>query len=140
MLETPESMSICEVARRTGVRPSALRYYESMGILPPPRRVSGQRRYDAGILRQVRFIQCAQRAGLSLAEIKLLRDSSTTETSYSEHLQELARRKLEEVEALITQAQTMKRMLEKGLNCRCFTLEDCGLFFQEEEQGCMSSR
>jgi MerR family redox-sensitive transcriptional activator SoxR len=48
-----EELSIGEVARRTGVPASALRYYEDAGLLPAPRRVSGRRRYDAEVLRRV---------------------------------------------------------------------------------------
>lgn len=48
-----EGMSIGEVARRTGVRTSALRYYERVGVLPRPGRTNGRRRYDGDVLREV---------------------------------------------------------------------------------------
>jgi MerR family redox-sensitive transcriptional activator SoxR len=133
MSRSSETLSIGEVAQKAGVRPSALRYYESVGVLPAPKRQSGQRRYDAGILKQIRFIQSAQKAGLSIAEMKTLLDSPETERPYSERLQELACRKLVEVEKLIADAQAMKQVLEAGLACRCARLEDCLLFIKEEE-------
>lgn len=132
LLEPSEIMTIGEVAARTGVRSSALRYYESEGILPAPKRVSGQRRYDVSILKQVGFIQTAQRAGFSIEEMKTLLDNPKVDTPYSERLQELSRRKLMEVEALIAHAQTMKAVLEAGSACRCHSLEDCLLFMKED--------
>jgi MerR family transcriptional regulator, redox-sensitive transcriptional activator SoxR len=127
------SLSIGEVAQRTGLRASALRYYESVGVLPAPRRVSGQRLYDAIIFKHVRLIQAAQKAGFSIEEIKTLLDSSETGKPYAERLQELAQRKLREVEKLIADAQAMKQILEAGLDCRCAKIEDCLLFMQENE-------
>ncbi|MEO1442094.1 MAG: MerR family transcriptional regulator, partial [Chloroflexota bacterium] len=54
---------IGEVARQSGVSASTLRYYEGIGLIPAPVRVSGQRRYNADIFRVLRTIQAAQRAG-----------------------------------------------------------------------------
>jgi MerR family redox-sensitive transcriptional activator SoxR len=58
------------VAQQAGVNTSLIRYYERIGLLPPPERVSGQRRYDAAVLRRLAVIDVAQRAGLSLDEIR----------------------------------------------------------------------
>ncbi len=60
-------LMIGEVARRAGVRPSALRYYERAGLLPTPRRINGRRRYDPGVLQRLDAIRFAQRAGFTLA-------------------------------------------------------------------------
>ena len=128
MFEPPETMTIGEAAARAGVRASALRYYESVGLLPAAKRVSGQRRYAVDTLEQVAFIQAAQRAGFSLGEIKTLQEVSGTESSYSERIQQLARRKLPEVVDLIARAQERKTVLEAGLSCRCRSAEDCMLF------------
>src|SRR5919199_933661 len=67
-------MRIGEVAERAGVRVSLIRYYEEIGLLPEPARVSGQRRYDETVLRRLAVIDVAQRAGLTLDEIKDLVD------------------------------------------------------------------
>ena len=56
-------MRIGEVARRAGVRSSRIRYYESIGLLPEPERVSGQRVYDEGVLKRLAVIDVSQRAG-----------------------------------------------------------------------------
>ncbi len=128
MLKMSETMTIGEVAARVGVRTSALRYYESVGLLPAPNRVSGQRRYDVGILRQVAAVQAAQKAGFTIREIKTLLNSAEMEMPYSERLQQLARRKLAEVKILIAQAQQQKAVLEAGLTCCCRKAEECSLF------------
>lgn len=70
-------MRIGEVAGRAGVRVSLIRYYEQIGLLPQPERVSGQRRYDETVLRRLSVIDVAQRAGLSLDEIRELVEHGT---------------------------------------------------------------
>lgn len=95
------------------------------------KRVSGQRRYDAGTLKQVGSIQAAQRAGVSLEEIKTLMDSSRRQSSYADCLQELARRKVKEVETRIARAQAMKAALEAATVCRGPRLDACPLFVNE---------
>ena len=124
----PAPMTIGEVAARVGLRTSALRYYESVGILPAPMRVGGQRRYDAGVLRRVEIIQAAQKLGFSIKEIKSLLSAGETELPYSDRLKKLAREKLTEADNAIAQAQQQKAVLEAGLICRCGCLEDCYLF------------
>lgn len=120
-----EELTISEVARRAGIRASAIRYYESVKLLPPPRRVSGQRRYDADILRRLSFIQVAQAAGFTLADMQTLISELEDDTPLSERWQALAQRKLTEVDALIRKAHSMKRLLEGGQRCTCPDLEQC---------------
>ena len=54
-----EELVIGEVARRAGIRPSALRYYESIGLMPAPKRVNGRRRYDESTVQMLRVVQLA---------------------------------------------------------------------------------
>lgn len=120
-------LTIGEVARRAGLRPSAIRYYESAGVLPIPRRVSGQRRYDDDVPQRLAIIRVAQEAGFTVAEIRRLFVHFDADTPASERWQALATQKLAEVEALIVRAQGMKRLLEEGLlRCQCPSLEECG--------------
>lgn len=120
-----EELTISAVARQAGIRASAIRYYESAGLLPPPRRVSGQRRYTPDILRRLSFIQTAQTAGFTVAEIQALVGELEGSEPLSERWQALARHKLTEVDALLRKARGMRRILENGLNCSCSNLEDC---------------
>jgi MerR family transcriptional regulator, redox-sensitive transcriptional activator SoxR len=126
-----ESMSIGEVARSAGVRPSAMRYYEGVGLLPPPERENGRRRYDGEVLREVldrlAVVRVAQQAGFTISEIRTLLDGFSEDTPPSERWRVLAREKLTEVDALIERALGMKDLLERGLRCECLSLEDCAL-------------
>ena len=65
-------LTISEVARQVGLKSSAIRYYEQLGILPPAERVSGQRRYDRTVLYRLAVVQRARQAGFSLDEIRTL--------------------------------------------------------------------
>lgn len=119
-------MRIGEVAEAAGLRKSAIRYYEAIGLLPEPERVSGQRIYARSILRRLSMIDVAQRAGLSLDEIRELLDAGSD--PISERMQELATRKLPEVEALIVRAEAMRDWLRTAQGCNCEAIDDCGLF------------
>ena len=129
-----ESMSIGEVARSAGVRPSAMRYYEGVGLLPPPERENGRRRYDGEVLREVldrlAVVRVAQQAGFTISEIRTLLDGFSEDIPPSERWRLLAREKLPEVEALVERALGMKDLLERGLRCECLSLEDCALIRQ----------
>jgi MerR family redox-sensitive transcriptional activator SoxR len=120
-------MTIGEIAGRAGVRASRIRYYEQVGVLPPPERVAGQRRYSDDVLHRLAIIQVAQRAGLSLDEIRDLTHSGNGQAA-GERIRALAERKLPEVEALIARAQAVKRWLEIAQSCDCATVDVCGLF------------
>jgi MerR family redox-sensitive transcriptional activator SoxR len=119
-------MRIGEVARRAGVRVSLIRYYEEIGLLSEPERVSGQRRYDESVLRRLAVIDVAQRAGLSLDEIRELLDHGNQPVST--RLRELADRRVPEIEALIDRAQRVRRWLVAAQSCDCEAIDDCTLF------------
>ncbi len=118
-------MSIGEVAQRADLRTSSIRYYESIGVLPEAERVAGQRRYGPEVLRLLATVRAAQRAGLSLTEIRELLGASRTSTPIGEHLRALALRKLPEVDALIEHSLMIKRWLQAASTCECLTLDDC---------------
>ena len=119
-------LTIGEVARQAGVRPSAIRFYEAVGLLPPPvQRVGGQRRYEPAILHWLLRIQVAQRAGLTIGEIRALFAGLADGATLSAEWRALAARKLPEVRALIRRAQEVERWLEAGLRCDCLDLLEC---------------
>lgn len=119
-----EELTIGEVARRSGVRATTIRYYESVSVLPEPRRANGRRRYDPAVLDRLAFIHVAQRLGFSLSEIALLFAQQGT-APLSERWQSMAREKLADVERLIRHAQDVRRTLIGGLRCGCPNLHDC---------------
>lgn len=125
------SLAIGEVARRAGVNATAIRYWERAGVLPPPRRVGGQRRYDSGVLDHLAAIRMAQGAGFTVAEVRELVHGGEPGSPFSARWRALAERKLNEVAALIARARAMQAVLEEGLRCGCLTLDDCALVARE---------
>jgi MerR family transcriptional regulator, redox-sensitive transcriptional activator SoxR len=118
-------LTIGEVARQAGVRTSAIRYYESIQLLPPAQRRSGRRLYNPEVFERLAFIQTARQLGFSLHEIQRIFDDQTEKLPLNERWQLLANQKLGEVKSLIKQAKTMQLLLERGLNCTCAELDDC---------------
>lgn len=121
-------MRIGEAAQRAGVKTSLIRYYEDIELLPAPERVSGQRRYDESVLRRLTVIDVAQRAGMSLDEIRLLVQHGSD--PMSGQLRELATRKLPEIDALIERAERVRSWLETATGCECRSIDECALFDQ----------
>ena len=120
-----ERLTIGDVAHRAGLRTSAIRYYESVGLLPKPERAGGQRRYSPDVLTRLSLIRMAQEAGFSLDEIRTLLDGFPEGTPAAERWSELARRKIPEVDALIARMQAVRSVLEESLRCGCLTLDAC---------------
>jgi MerR family transcriptional regulator, redox-sensitive transcriptional activator SoxR len=131
-----EEFAIGEVARRVGIRASAIRYYESVEVLPAPQRINGRRRYDARVFDRLAVIQMAQQAGFTVAELRTLFNGFTTETTASARWEVLARQKLVEVDALMSRVQAMKGILEEILlQCRCLTLDECAQCIRDQGEG-----
>src|SRR5579863_4067898 len=121
-------MTIGAVAALTGRRPSSIRYYEQIGLLPPAARVAGRRVYGPDTLRTLAVIETGQRAGLSLEEIGALLAASPEDAAAIERLREIAGRKLPEITALIERSQLVREWLECAARCECPSLNQCPLF------------
>ena len=121
------SLSIGQVAKRTGLRTSALRYYEEAGILPSPARINRRRVYDADTVRRIEVLKFAQQAGFTLGEIKTLLHGFRPETPLSARWRALAQAKLDELDVLAKRIKRMRRALDLGLKCGCVRIEDCTL-------------
>jgi DNA-binding transcriptional MerR regulator len=124
-LTTLTTLSIGELARRTGVTASALRYYEDFGLLPAPERVSGQRRYPESAARTVAVILLYSDAGFTLAEQKVLMASHRNSR---EEWRWLARHKLAELDEQIARAQAAREAISHGLRCRHEDITQCPNF------------
>jgi MerR family transcriptional regulator, redox-sensitive transcriptional activator SoxR len=123
------NMTIGEVARRTSLRASAIRYYEKIGLLPKPQRIGGQRRYDGGVFNCLAVIDVARRAGFRVEEVQQLFHGFGRGIPAFHRWQVLAQRKITEMDELIARAKKMKRLLQKADRCKCLDLEDCGEVF-----------
>lgn len=120
-----DELTIGEVAEQVGVRTSALRYYERIGLLPAARRVNGQRRYGAESVQLLRVLQLAQRSGFTIAEMQTLVHGFAPDASPAERWRPMIERKVVELDGVIARAERMKQFLENGLHCNCLRLEDC---------------
>jgi MerR family transcriptional regulator, redox-sensitive transcriptional activator SoxR len=121
-------LTIGQVARRAGVNTSHIRFYERVGVLPQPERVSGQRRYRDEVVHRLSIIDIAQRAGLTLEEIAPLTGPGDRTADASGHIRRIADEKLPHIEALIERAQAVKHWLEVAQSCDCQSVDVCGLF------------
>ena len=121
-------LSIGEVARLAGRRPSSIRYYEQIGLLPAAARVAGRRVYGPETVRTLAVIETGQRAGLALDEIKVLLSVSPDDSAAIDRLREVATRKLPEIVALIERSELVREWLECAARCECPNLSECPLF------------
>jgi MerR family transcriptional regulator, redox-sensitive transcriptional activator SoxR len=121
-------LSIGELARLTGRRPSSIRYYEQIGLLPAAARVAGRRVYGPETVRTLAVIETGQRAGLTLEEIGALLAASPDDAAAIERLREVAECKLPEITALIERSQLVRGWLECAARCECPSLDQCPLF------------
>ena len=120
------TLSISEVARQFGLRTSALRYYEQVGLLRPIPRVRGQRRYDQAAIQRLAVISASRRAGLSLQEIAGLFSRLRYGIPVQQAWRELSARKIDELEQVKLQIGRTQDTLRRLRDCKCSSIEVCG--------------
>lgn len=130
----PARMTIGEVARERGLRASAIRFYEKSGLLPKPLRAGGQRRYDRAILDRLAVLERAKDCGFTLEEVRTLFNGFRSDVPLSKRWQDLARRKVVELDAQVERIAGMKALLERAQKCRCLDFEECGRRIREGAQ------
>jgi MerR family redox-sensitive transcriptional activator SoxR len=118
-------LTIGEVADRTGLAASALRYYEREGLIPKADRSAGKRVWPAEVLDRLALIDVAKSAGFTVAEIKTLVSGVARRTPPGQRWRRLAERKLVELEERLAEVERMRRVLNAVTRCECPTLEDC---------------
>jgi MerR family redox-sensitive transcriptional activator SoxR len=111
-------VKIGELARRAGVSPSAVRYYERAGLLPAPRRTNNQRVYAADGLPRLAVILHARRIGVRISETRRL-VTLFPPAGPSARWKALAAAKLDELDAIVARAEAMRTMLQLISRCRC---------------------
>jgi MerR family redox-sensitive transcriptional activator SoxR len=123
-----ELMTITDVARRSGVASSALRFYESRQLITSERHGSGHRRYPRAVLRRIAFIVLAQKIGLSLdeigAELSKLPHNRVPERSDWAKLSATWTRRVDD---RIAELERLKAGLTQCIGCGCLTLQHCRL-------------
>ena len=118
-------MKIGELAGRAGLKPSAIRYYERMGILEAPHRVGGQRRYSPDTLDRVLLIRFAGDMGFTLAEIKLFLAGLRNTAPVGPRWRKFAHAKIKQVNETIQRSRRLKSLLQHLLRCQCPSLQVC---------------
>jgi DNA-binding transcriptional MerR regulator len=115
-------LTIGGVARRSGVTATTLRYYERIGLVTPPGRVGGQRRYDDAVLARLEIIGLCKSAGFALDEILLLFADDLPGRPAS---RALAQAKLAEIDAQLESLSRARAVIEWGMRCTCPSIDAC---------------
>lgn len=124
----PDLLTIGQVAERSGVAHTALRFYEDRGLISATRTAGNQRRYHRSVLRKLAFIRAAQRIGISLEEIgaalaDLPHDRAPTKGDWAR----LSRNWRTELDARIDAMQRLRDRLTSCIGCGCLSLRSCAL-------------
>ncbi|WP_344173400.1 redox-sensitive transcriptional activator SoxR [Pilimelia columellifera] len=127
-MDAHQLLTISEVVRRSGFAASALRYYESVGLVPATRTGGGQRRYERAVLRRLAFIRAARNVGLTLDEIRaelseLPRERTPTKADWSRISRRWRGRLTEQIAALTA----LRDGLDSCIGCGCLSLRQCGV-------------
>lgn len=121
-----ELLGIGEVARRTGVAASALRFYEDEGLLAPHRTVAGHRRYPRDLLRRISFIRAAQEVGISLAQVREALDALPEgRTPTREDWARLSAGWRSHLDERIAALERLRDRLDGCIGCGCLSLDRC---------------
>jgi MerR family transcriptional regulator, redox-sensitive transcriptional activator SoxR len=121
-------LTIGQLSERSGVAPSALRYYESQGLISATRTTGNQRRYLRSVLRRIAFVRSAQRVGLSLEEIsEALATLPGGRTPTRADWTRLSRAWRPRIEAQIERLERLRDRLDSCIGCGCLSLARCSL-------------
>jgi DNA-binding transcriptional MerR regulator len=123
--ELEERMRIGELAGRTGVNASAIRYYEKVSLLASPHRTGGQRQYSSDAIYRVLLIRFAASMGFTLGEIRIFLNGLRDSAPVGARWKKLAQRKILEVDRTIERSRKLKSLLEHLLRCQCTSLAVC---------------
>lgn len=129
-------ITIGELARRTGVAVSALRFYEERGLLTALRTRGNQRRFLRSDIRRVSFVLIAQKLGLALAEIEReLAALPQGRTPTLADWEAISRSMRESIDARIALLELTRRKLDECIGCGCLSLAKCRLYNRDDEAG-----
>jgi MerR family redox-sensitive transcriptional activator SoxR len=118
-------MTIGEVARRSGLPSSTLRFYEKEKLICRPPRISGRRDYNEEVFTNLQLIRMALEAGFTIGQARTLIHGFSGTSSPSQRWRALATQKLKEVRTRMAQLQHAEKLLERATRCQCISLTDC---------------
>ena len=127
--DPPVRLSIGEVAERSGVEPSALRFYEAEGLISSERTAGNQRRYHRDVLRRLAFLRVAQRVGLSLEEVRsTLAELPAERTPTPADWARVSAAWRERLDAQIALLEGLRDELTSCIGCGCLSFDTCALY------------
>lgn len=126
-------LTIGQIAERTGLAVSAIRFYEDQGLVRPDRNAGGQRRFDRADIRRLSFVMIAQRLGFTLAEIRaefaaLPEGRTPTKADWTRISRHFSR----ELDARIEGLTALRHRLDKCIGCGCLSLRQCHLYNRKD--------
>ena len=127
-------LAIGEVAERSGVAASALRFYERQGLIEATRTGGNQRRYDRAVLRRIAFIQAGRAAGVQLADIRRALDRlPTRRTPSRKDWERLSNKWRDDLDTRIETLQSLRDRLTTCIGCGCLSIDQCDLLNPDDE-------
>jgi MerR family redox-sensitive transcriptional activator SoxR len=129
-------LSIGEVAARSGVAPSAIRFYEEQGLLAPRRTSGNQRIYERPVLRRIALIQAGRAAGIPLSRIRAALDSLPAgRTPTRRDWERFSRRWRDDLDRRIVTLEALRDRLTTCIGCGCLSIDRCELLNPDDEAG-----
>jgi len=129
-----QALSIGEMSRRTGVATSALRFYESIGLIESERSGGNQRIFKRSVVRRVAVIKAAQRAGVSLDQIgRAIGELPAGRVPNRRDWEKLSRLWERDLDARIARLAKIRDDLSGCIGCGCLSMDSCGLFNPDDE-------
>lgn len=126
-------LTIGELARRSDTAPSALRFYESRGLIRATRTVGNQRRYERAMLRRVAFVRAAQQMGLSLQEVvAALAELPADHTPTARDWERVSRSWRARLDAKVEELQRLRDDLSSCIGCGCLSLTACKILNRDD--------
>lgn len=129
-------LPIGEVAERSGLAASAVRYYEKAGLVHAERTAGNQRLFRRDVLRRLAFIRIAQRVGLTLDEIvEALNELPVSRAPTAKEWQRLSRGWRQRIDERIEILEALRSGLTSCIGCGCLSLRTCALANRDDEAG-----
>lgn len=125
MTSPPIGIPIGALAAKAGIEASAIRYYESLGLIPKPARAGGKRRYGPDTIDRLAVIGLAKDAGFTMQEIRQLVAGQARDATPADRWRLLATQKLEELDRTADRLRRMRKVLRRALECGCVDLAAC---------------
>lgn len=131
-----EGLSIGALAKRTGLAVSAIRYYETQGLIAPWRNAGGQRRYQRADLRRLSFVMIAQQLGLTLPEIRdVLAGLPGERTPTPADWTRISKGLRDRLDHRIATLRRLRDNLDGCIGCGCLSLPNCALYNPQDSAG-----